>query len=66
VDSFLYLECIVTKTGGAEEDEKRHIRQVNGTFTELYPAWKNNVSGRKKLQLFSSNVKSVLSYGYEE
>jgi hypothetical protein len=64
VESFLYLGSMVTKHGGAKEDVRNRIRKANGAFVQFYPVWKNrNISGKTKLTLFNSNVKSVLLYG---
>jgi hypothetical protein len=66
VDSFTYLESTVSKDGGADEDIRRRIRKANGAFIQLYPVWRNhNISKRTKLQIFNTNVKSVLLYACE-
>jgi hypothetical protein len=65
-NSFLFLGSIVTKTGGAEEDVKRRIRQAKGTFIQSHPVWKKeNIARRTRLRLFKSKVKSASSYGCE-
>lgn len=46
MDYFLYVGSVVTITGGVEEGVKRHIRQVNRNFIQLYP-WKNKNISRK-------------------
>jgi hypothetical protein len=40
------------------------VKKANGAFMELYPVWRNKIV-RTNLQLFNTNVKSVLLYGCE-
>jgi hypothetical protein len=62
VNSLLYLGTVVTSLGRAEED----IKKANGTFVQLYPIQKNrNILRKVKLQIFNSNISSVLLYGCE-
>ncbi|XP_039278913.1 uncharacterized protein LOC120350317 [Nilaparvata lugens] len=66
MDSFVYLASMVNPEGGAEDDVKTCIRKANGVFSQLYTVWRNNkISKQTKLQIFNSNVKSVLLYGCE-
>jgi hypothetical protein len=66
VDSFTYLGSIISKDGGADEDIRSRIRKANGAFLQLYPVWRNhNISKRTILQMFNTNVKSVLLYACE-
>ena len=66
VDSFIYLGSIVSKTGGTDEDVGNRIRLANAAFGSLQEIWSSgNISRRLKLQIFTSNVKSVLLYGCE-
>jgi hypothetical protein len=66
VDSFTYLGSTVSKDRGADEDVRSRIRKANGAFIQLYSVWRNhNISKRTKLQIFNTNVKSVLLYACE-
>jgi hypothetical protein len=66
VGTFTYLGSVVTNTGGADEDVENRIRLANVAYGALREIWStNNISRRLKLQIFNSNVKSVLLYGCE-
>ena len=42
------------------------INKANGVFVELYPVWRNhNIPKGVKIQIFSTNVNSVLLYACE-
>jgi translation initiation factor 6 (eIF-6) len=42
------------------------MKNANGVFVQMYPVWRNhNISKGVKIQIFSTNVKSVLLYGCE-
>jgi hypothetical protein len=63
VGSFVYLGSVVSVTGGTEEDVASRIKKANGVFVQLYPVWRNyNISKGVKIQIFNTNVKSVLLY----
>jgi hypothetical protein len=66
VGSFVYLGSVVSVNGGTEEDTASRIKKANGVFVQLYPVWRNhNISKRVKIQIFNTNVKSVLLYACE-
>jgi hypothetical protein len=66
VGSFVYLGSVVSVTGGTEEDVASRIKKANGVFVQLYPVWRNyNVSKGVKIQIFNTNVKSVLLFACE-
>ena len=66
VDRFTYLGCIVSKTGGTNEDVKARTNKARQAFAALRPVWRSkNLRCCTKLRLFNSNVKSVLLYGAE-
>jgi len=54
----------VVNKGHSLKDVKRGIKKANDMFVQLFPIWKNkNLSRSTKIQLFKTNVKSVLLYG---
>jgi hypothetical protein len=55
----------VSENGGTEEDVASRIKEANGVFVQLYPVWRNNISKRVKILIFSTNVQSVLLYACE-
>jgi hypothetical protein len=66
VNTFTYLGSVVSKTGGADEDVENRVRLANAAYGALREIWpSHNISRRLKLQIFNSNVKSVLLYGCE-
>ena len=61
VEDFTYLGSILSKDNGAGKDIKARLNKGCAAFAQLQPIWKaNNYSLRTKLQLYNSNVKSVL------
>ena len=61
VEDFTYLGSILSKDNGAGKDIKARLNKGRSAFAQLQPIWKaNNYSLRTKLQLYNSNVKSVL------
>jgi hypothetical protein len=61
VGSFVYLGSVVSESRGTEEDVASRIKKANGVFVQLYPVWRNlNISKEVRIQIFSTNVKSVL------
>jgi len=63
VNKFTYIGSIVSKAGGTEEDIKAWIAKARHAFITLKVVWRNkNIRLKAKLQLFNSNVKSVLPY----
>ena len=66
VEDFTYLGSILSKDNGDGKDIKARLNKGRAAFAQLQPIWKsNNYSLRTKLQLYNSNVKSVLLYGSE-
>ena len=66
VSSFTYLGSTVSSTGGTGDDVKARIVKAKVTFNILQKIWKSrDITTSVKLQLFNSNVKSVLLYGPE-
>ena len=66
IDSFTYLGSIVSKDGGTDKDITTRIGKARTAFRILRPLWRSKVISRKtKLQIFNTNVKSVLLYGAE-
>ena len=63
---FVYVGSVMSEKGGTEEDVASRIKKVNGVFVQLYPMWRNhNISKGVKIQIFNTNVKSVLLYACE-
>ena len=61
VGSFVYLGSVVSENGGTEEDAASRIKKEYGVFLQLYPVCRNhNISKGVKIQIFNTNVKSVL------
>ena len=66
VSSFTYLGSTVSTTGGTGDDVRARIGKAKVTFNILQKIWKSrDITTSVKLQLFNSNVKSVLLYGPE-
>jgi len=66
VGSFVYLGSVVSESGGTEEDVASRIKKANGVFVQLYPVWRNlNIPKEVKIQIFNTNIKSVLLYACE-
>jgi len=56
----------VSESRGTEEDVANRIKKANGVFVQPYPVWRNlNISKDIKIQIFNTNVKSVLLYACE-
>ena len=63
---FVYLGSVVSVNGGTEEDVASRIKKANGVFVQLYPVWRNhNISKTVIIQIFTTNLKSVLLYACE-
>jgi len=66
VGSFVYLGSVVSESGGTEEDVASRIKKTSGVFVQLCPVWRNlNISKEVEIQIFNTNVKSVLLYAHE-
>jgi len=66
VGFFVYLGSVVSVYGGTEEDVASRIKKANGVFVQLYPVWRNhNISKTVIIQIFTTNLKSVLLYACE-
>ena len=65
-DKFTYLGCVVSKTGGTEEDDDNRITKARNAFAKLRNIWNSSIYMTKtKLKLFDAIVKSALMYGCE-
>ena len=66
VSSFTYLGSTVSTTGGTDDDIKARIGKARVAFNILQNIPKSrDIIMSVKLQLFNSNVKSVLLFGSE-
>ena len=66
VSSFKYLGSIVNTNGGTDEDVKARIGKARTAFNTLHKIWKSrDITISTKLQIFNTNVKTVLLYGSE-
>jgi hypothetical protein len=66
IKSSVYLGNVLSKNGGTQEDVISRIKTANGAFVQLNPVWRNhNITKRVKIQIFNTNVKSVLLYDCE-
>ena len=56
----------MAESGGTEKDVASRIKKENGVFVQLYPVWRYlNISKEVKIQIFNTNIKSVLLYACE-
>jgi uncharacterized surface protein with fasciclin (FAS1) repeats len=66
VDSFTYLGGEVDNLGGSDKDVKIKIGKARTAFNMMGSIWKaRNISLKTEVQLFNSNVKTILLYGAE-
>jgi hypothetical protein len=66
VDKFTNLGCMMTSTGGTEDEIKAWIQKANTAFIQLYPVWRaREISIETKLKMFNSNIKSILLFACE-
>ena len=66
VEQFTYLGSVVSRDGGTDRDIKSRIGKAIAAFMTLRPIWTSQViSVKTKLQIFNTNLKSVLLYGCE-
>ncbi|CAG2247047.1 unnamed protein product [Mytilus edulis] len=66
VDQFTYLGSIMDRTGGTDADIRTRISKARQAFAMLKPVWKSTAfTENTKIQIFITNVKSVLFYGAE-
>jgi len=66
VGSFVYLGSVVSESRGTEQDVASRIKKAKSVFVQLHPLWRNlNISKEVKIQIFNTNVKSVLLYACE-
>ena len=64
VNKFTYLGSIVTTNGNCLPDIKNRISKAAGAMNKLHNFWKDrNIGLKTKLQIYKSNVTSVLLYG---
>jgi hypothetical protein len=63
VDKFTYLGRMMTITCATKDEIKARIQKANAAFIQLYPVWRaREISIETKLNIFRSNVKSVLVF----
>lgn len=67
VHSFtLYLDNNLTSHEAAQEHVKSRIRKARRAFNTLRPVWNStSISMKSKLRNFTTNVKLLLLYGYQ-
>ena len=66
VEYFTYLGSVVNKEGGTDKDICARIGKAMLAFQSLNPLWNSQTASVKtKLQIFNTNVKSVLLYACE-
>ena len=66
VENFTYLGSNISKDRGSDWDIQVRIGKARTAFAILTPVWRSKViSGKTKLRIFNTNVKSVLRYGSE-
>jgi hypothetical protein len=66
VEEFCYLGSLITSKDSAKADIEHRINKANATFFQLRNIWKSSViSTKTKLNIFKSNVLSVLLYSCE-
>ena len=68
VDSFVYLGSVVDPQGGTDRDVVARIGKARAAFIMLKNIWASKkIQTRTKLQIFNSNVKSVIAnYSYRK
>ena len=66
MEHFTYLGSVVNKEGGTDKDICTRIGKATAAFKALNPLWNSQTASVKtKLQIFNTNVKSVLLYACE-
>ena len=66
VENFVYLGANVSNKGGTEDDIKARLGKVRVAYNKLDKFWKNSqFTIKTKINVFKSNVISVLLYGCE-
>ena len=66
VEAFTYLGSVVDKQGGTDADVRARIGKARAVFVQLKNIWSSKeLSLKTKVQLFNTNLKSVLLYGSE-
>ncbi|CAC5377924.1 unnamed protein product [Mytilus coruscus] len=64
VREFTYLESVISRSGGTDEDIQPRKRQGQQAFAILKPVWRSKaLRTNTKIRIFNSNVKSILLYG---
>ena len=66
VESFSYLGSVVSISGGIDADVAARINKARTAFYSLKKIWSSRqITTSTKIQIFNTNVKSVLLYGAE-
>ncbi len=66
VDEFCYLGSVISTDGGTDKDISVRIGKARYEFRAVQPVWlSRQLSLNTKLRIFSTNVNSVLLYGFE-
>lgn len=66
VNEFCYLGSIITTNSDSDSDIDSRIAKARQAFGMLSGIWRSSIISQKtKIQLFNTNVKSVLLYGCE-
>ena len=66
VEQFIYLGNVVSRDSGTDQDIKSRIGKPTAAFKILRPIWTSQViSVKTKLQIFTTNEKSVVLYACE-
>ena len=66
VESFVYLDSVLDKLGGAAADIKGRLALARNAFTRIQNIWRSGrFSQKTKLGVLNSNFLSVLLYGAE-
>lgn len=66
VDSFTYLGSIIDRQGGTDSDITARVGKAKAVFIILKNIWSSReIAMTTKVQIFNSNVKSILLYSSE-
>ena len=66
VDSFVYLGCMIHKTGSSVPEITRRIAIARNSMKTLdKPIWRSNISLQTKIRLYNCYILPILLYGAE-